>query len=129
MCIRDSTLTVQVEDAVSGGNPLTGGLNADFNSKAATCTFTITVGPEMIPAFYQGNFTSDTGGPWSHQYNINCFSCADPGCNPKCTPMGNQENVGGVSPFAGSGNDYVGITGYYFGPRQNGTGFAMADHL
>ncbi len=116
------TLTVQVQDAVSGGSPLTGGATSDFDSKTATCTFTVTVGPEMIPPYYQGYFQGFEG-PWTHEARANgcspCTSCT----GHTCDRMGLQATVGGTgAPIAaGTGsNPYFGLTGYYFGPRQNG---------
>ena len=90
------TLTVQLQDAVSGGVPLTtasGG--ADFNSKTATCLVTITVGPEMVPDFYQGYYLSDA--IWAEQSNSS-------------TPCSYDLTSG----------NYLMTGGWYFGPRQNG---------
>ena len=93
------TITVQLQDAVSGGVPLTtasGG--ADFNSKTATCSVTITVGPEMVPSFYQGSYLSEP--IWAQQAAYSGATC-------------------GVDTSAGN-NLMTG--GWYFGPRQNGVG-------
>ena len=102
------TLTVQLQDAVNGGNALTtasGGL--DFNSKTATCQVTITVGPEMVPPFYQGEYLSGPGEiVWGQEIDYSS------GTYPNCVPK-SADNADGTRSVDRRG-------GWYLGPRQNG---------
>ena len=122
-------LTVRVRDAyLSSSNPpdLQNAL-PEYATMQTTCSFTITVGPEMVPPYYQGGFQSDP--IWTQEANTIQNPCQASG-NQDCNRMGYQSGV--IDPVTGvdgtgvaltptSNNpQYFGIGGFYFGPRQNG---------
>ncbi len=129
-------LTVRVRDAylTSTGGPLTNAV-PEYATMQTTCSFTITVGPEMVPPYYQGNFTSSEN-IWTQEFkpgSTNCastsgFSCWNMGFSPSVIdPSTNSAGTGvAINPVGpgGSGDTFFGIGGYYFGPRQNGVGNA-----
>ncbi|MAO24384.1 MAG: hypothetical protein CMJ25_26870 [Phycisphaerae bacterium] len=121
-------LTVRVRDAyLSSSNPpdLQNAV-PEYATMQATCTFTITVGPEMVPPYYQGFFESEP--IWTQEGNTNTNPCQS--SNP-CLRMGIQPSAVDSTTGAGNGtglpqgaiangNNFFGIGGFYFGPRQNG---------
>jgi hypothetical protein len=121
-------LTVRVRDAylTSAGGPLTNVL-PEYATMQTTCSFTITVGPEMVPPYYQGDFQSEP--IWTQEANTIVNPCNASG-NQDCNRMGYQPGVidpttnadgtgAGETPVSGN-PQYFGIGGFYFGPRQNG---------
>ena len=121
-------LTVRVRDAylTSTGGPLTNAV-PEYATMQTTCSFTITVGPEMVPPYYQGDFQSEP--IWTQEASTVQNPCQAPG-NGDCNRMGYQSGVidpttnadgTGVGLTPASGNPQCfGIGGFYFGPRQNG---------
>jgi hypothetical protein len=123
-------LTVRVRDAyLSSSNPpdLQNAL-PEYATMQTTCSFTITVGPEMVPPYYQGPFQSNP--IWTQEANYNVVNPCQQSGNGDCNRMGYQPGVidpstsadgtgSGLTP-ASNNPQYFGIGGFYFGPRQNG---------
>ena len=122
-------LTVRVRDAylTSAGGPLTN-TAPEYATMQTTCSFTVTVGPEMVPPYYQGDFQSTP--IWTQETNSNIFNPCQASGNQNCNRMGFQSGVinpstnadgtgAGLTPASGN-PQYFGIGGFYFGPRQNG---------
>ena len=126
-------LTVRVRDAyLSSSNPPDlQNVLPEYATMQTTCSFTITVGPEMVPPYYQGPFQSEP--IWTQEANTITNPCQASG-NQDCNRMGFQPGVinpstnadgtgAGLTPASGN-PQYFGIGGFYFGPRQNGVGNA-----